>query len=84
MSIEKFGANEKIVAVSKDAQAFEATRKIVANENNLIRCTSCGHLIAKRAANTFDFQHRRESMIIENPVSLTVMCPKCSGVIKIV
>lgn len=85
MSIDKFGANEKIIKTAHDARELENTRSEVAAENLLVRCSNCQHLIAKRSsANVYDIQHRKEVVLITNPEKLNVLCPRCSCVVKIV
>jgi phage FluMu protein Com len=83
--IEKFGANEKILKTAHDVHELEATRNDVAAENNLVRCSNCQHLIAKKSsAGYVDIQHRKEVILVKNPERMDVLCPRCNTVVKII
>ena len=82
--IEKKGTSEKIIQMAKTSEEFEKIRQTISQENELIRCETCQHLIAKKSSKGYiDLQHRKESMIIKEPKEMSVRCPVCGNVTKI-
>ena len=82
--IKKTGTNEKIGQIAKTSEEFEKIRQDVSKENNLVRCPTCEHLIAKISTNGYvDLQHKKEAMLIKGAESVSVRCPVCGNVINV-
>lgn len=82
--IEKHGASERIIGLAKNSEEFEKIRKDVSQENELIRCSSCQHLIAKKSSQGYiDIQHRKESVLIKSAESVSIKCPVCGNIVNI-
>jgi len=82
--IEKKGTNEKILQLAKTSAEFEQIRKDISKENELVRCSSCQHLMAKKSSQGYvDIQHRKEAMLIEGAKSVSIRCPVCGNIVNI-
>ena len=64
MSFQKFGDTNKIKKVAQTDKTFEDLRKKIAEENNLIRCSNCNHLLSKKSSDgAIDLQHKHLQLI---------------------
>ena len=82
---EKKGTPNKIGEIAKNDSEFEDLKQKIANENDLIRCSSCSHLLAKKSADgNIDIQHKKLSAIASNPSNMEIKCPVCQSVNRIV
>jgi hypothetical protein len=76
MSLEKVGASEKILEVAKNTKEFEKLRENIAKDNNLVKCSRCEKLIAKRGSSgEVDIKH--QNLIVVTNTPSVIVCTKC-------
>jgi len=76
MSIEKKGVAEKIISVAKNVKEFEKLRENIVKENNLVKCSRCEKLLAKRGSSgEVDIKHQN-LIVMTNPPTV-IVCTKC-------
>jgi phage FluMu protein Com len=82
--IEKHGSPNRITKLVKSSEEFEKIREDISSENNLVRCPTCNHLIAKSSSDGYlDFQHKKANILVNNPKSISAKCPVCGSIINI-
>ena len=81
MSFFKKGTPVKIGEIAKTEMDFDSLRKQIAEENQLVRCPGCQHLLAKKSTDGIvDVQHKRESLLITRAEKVQIQCPICRNV----
>jgi phage FluMu protein Com len=77
MSLQKFGVAQKIKTVVSNEQEFEALRDEIVSNNNLVRCTKCGKLLAKTANGMISVK-RKDVDFIAKVAEVKIKCPVCA------
>ena len=81
MSFYKEGTPNKITNVTNSDAQFNKLRERIASENNLIRCPSCDHLLAKKSADgALDIQHKKLNVVAASHNGMQMRCPVCQAV----
>lgn len=81
MAIFKKGTPNIITDVASTDSDFDKLRERVAKENNLVRCVSCSHLLAKKSADgVLDVQHKKAVFLIEKAEKVDIKCPICQSI----
>ena len=86
MAFKKVGSPGIISKVTTTDPEFNTLRQKIAQENNLIRCSSCDKLISKKGSDgtSIDIQHKHLSMTIINAEKIKIQCPACGQVNNII
>ena len=83
MSFFKKGTPVKIDEVAKTEEDFESLRKRVADQNNLIRCSECSHLLAKKSDDgVVDIQHKKVVALVKEAKQVEIQCPICRSITR--
>ena len=82
MPIPKYGEPNKIVEIAKTAEQFASMWGTIEKKNDLVKCTTCGHLLSKRGEDgSLTLKHKKVSAIIKG--EFDVVCPVCTSVNRI-
>ena len=74
--IKKIGVPQKINEIAKNEEEFNQLKERVAKANDLVRCLSCGKLLAKRSGEVVDIK-RKDLNVIAQKGTIMVDCPVC-------
>ena len=81
MGFFKKSTPSKINEVVKTEEDFENLRKRVAEQNNLVRCSECSHLLAKRSDDgMIDIQHKKVVALVKEAKFVEIQCPICGHI----
>lgn len=80
--IKKIGTSIHSIKILKN-EDLDKIRKVIAEENTLIRCPKCNHLLAKEFQNTIDIQHKKQIVTINEFKKITIRCPICKTNVEI-
>ena len=77
MAINKTGVPQRIEEIARNEKEFEQMKEKVAHTNDLVRCISCGKLIAKKSGDVVDIK-RKDLNVVAEKGKVIVACPVCN------